>query len=180
MLTAARRLLAILLVALGAAAVVVGLGARLAPLADLELHAVRSGSMAPAIGIGDLVVVDTGTRPDVGQVAAVRLGNGVTVLHRVTRIVERSDGTWIETRGDANAVPDPVLSPMTSVAGVAPTRVPLVGFFLAMLSLPLGIVSLLGFAGAVVATIALLDELSTPVPPIEGERTPVLSSTPTR
>lgn len=89
---------------------------------------VMSGSMAPRIGTGDVVV----TEPV--DAAAVRPGQvvlfvdpadpGRLLLHRVTE--QRPDGSLI-TRGDANRVSDSTPVPAQNVRGLARLRIPYAG-----------------------------------------------------
>jgi signal peptidase len=137
----------------------VGLAARLAPLAGAEVYAIRSGSMEPAIGIGSLVVVSAGAEPDAGDVIAYRLPNGAVVTHRVSRVVVGEAGRFLETRGDANADPDPSLVPREAVVGEVALVVPVLGFLLALLGMPIGIVTVISIAGTLLTAIWLLEEL---------------------
>jgi signal peptidase len=79
-------------------------------LLHLQLSPVLSGSMRPGIQPGDLVV----TEPI--RIADLEVGDVISffppestdgVLHRLVSITERFDGTWITTKGDANAEADP-------------------------------------------------------------------------
>ncbi|WP_432545864.1 signal peptidase I [Kineococcus sp. SYSU DK004] len=96
-------------------------------------HVVLSGSMEPNLRTGDVVV----TAP----LPADRLRSGLVVLfadpHRpgrtlLHRVSERR-GDELVTRGDANAVPDPVPVSVQEVDGVARLRVPGVGLPVAWL-----------------------------------------------
>ncbi len=132
-----------LIVILSATVLLLGIGARVGPAMGYELYAIRSGSMEPSIGVGSLTVVDRSRTPGVGEVATFRLSNGTAVTHRVTRVVEMDGQRWIETRGDANAAPDPALIPSDAVVGVVATRIAFLGYLLALLAMPTGIVTLL-------------------------------------
>jgi signal peptidase len=79
-------------------------------LLELRLSPVLSGSMRPGIQPGDLVV----TAPI--PIAELAPGDVISffppdsteaVLHRLVSIEQREDGTWISTKGDANADVDP-------------------------------------------------------------------------
>jgi signal peptidase len=137
----------------------VGLAARLAPMAGAEVFTIRSGSMEPAIGTGALVVVTEGADPGVGDVVAYRLPNGAVVTHRVSRVVDGEAGRFLETRGDANSDPDPSLVPQEAVVGEVSLALPLLGFLLALLGMPIGIVTLISVAGTLLTAIWLLEEL---------------------
>ncbi len=75
---------------------------------------VLSGSMAPRIPVGALVVV-TPERPDqlrVGQIVtyAIPVDDHRIVSHRVVEVVQGGDRPVFRTRGDANNAPDPWLA----------------------------------------------------------------------
>ena len=149
---------AFVLFALSVAAV--GISARLAPAFGAEVLTIRSGSMAPALDVGSLVVVtDDGRGPDAGDVIAYRLPNGAIVTHRVVRIVEGEAGRFLETRGDANADPDPSLVAADAVIGRVAVGVPALGFLLALLGMPIGVVTLISIAGTLLTAIWLLEEI---------------------
>ncbi|MCV0403378.1 MAG: signal peptidase I [Chloroflexi bacterium] len=142
-----RVILGALIVVLSATVLMLGIGARVGPTIGYELFAIRSGSMEPSIGVGALTVVDRSRAPRVGEVVTVRLPSDTFITHRVTRVVEVDGDRWIETRGDANTDPDPALIPSDAVVGVVATRIAFLGYLLALLSMPSGIVTLLA-AGA--------------------------------
>jgi len=87
--------LALLLLALGLALRAVGI----TPLIDY------SGSMAPAIGSGDIVLARGATAADLapGQIASIPdpVG-GRLITHRVVSVARRGDRVTVVTRGDAN------------------------------------------------------------------------------
>lgn len=95
---------------------------------------VRSGSMSPAIGVGDLVVA----RPfagsyERGDVIAFRsVGNStIMVTHRIVDVVDESGGVAYITKGDANDAPDTGAVTADRVVGRVVVTVPYVGKALA-------------------------------------------------
>ncbi|MBT0770964.1 signal peptidase I [Kineosporia sp. J2-2] len=89
---------------------------------------VVSGSMAPAVRAGDvLLVAPLGARPArVGEVVTYRRpGTGALVTHRITTVDD--EGRAYRTRGDANLVDDAGPVPAGAVLGRARVRVPLAG-----------------------------------------------------
>lgn len=73
----------------------------------LATYGVMTGSMEPAIHVGDLAYVDTRvTGEDVspGDVIAFDIGDGQTCTHRVVAVDE--EAREITTKGDANGNPD--------------------------------------------------------------------------
>jgi signal peptidase I len=94
-----------------------------------DAYTVMSGSMAPLVRPGDVVVAGPAAHPDrlkagtVAVLAPFRPG-GPPVTHR---IVDRlADGSY-RTQGDANPVPDARLSRPDQIVGRARIVVPLVG-----------------------------------------------------
>ena len=80
--------------------------ARVVPMTGRATFVVASGSMAPAIPVGAAVIVEPVDPAALreGDVVSLRSGPQRAVFtHRITRVVDRADGRWIETRGDANA-----------------------------------------------------------------------------
>lgn len=101
----------------------------LAPMAlGWQPHVVSSGSMAPSLRVGDVLVVapaDSGSI-DGGEIVTFhdpRQGDRL-VTHRVVR--QNADGALV-TRGDANLDPDPAPVDPDQVKGVGRVVVPLVG-----------------------------------------------------
>lgn len=123
--------------------------------------------MAPAIPIGALAIVDERARDKivVGDVITLRTSNGTLMTHRVTRIADIPSGLAYETMGDANQGPDPVLVPAAAVVGVVHVIVPVAGLILAMLSVPVGIVSLLSTMATFRTASLLLQEIDRARPP---------------
>lgn len=179
----ARRLLSAAFALLAVAVLSVGLAARVGPAFGHELFSIRSGSMEPALPVGSLAIVSRqADEVAAGQAVAFRLPNGVVVTHRVTEVVRTEAGRFMRTRGDANEDPDPTLVPVSAVIGPVVASVPMLGFLLAMLGMPIGLVTILSVAATLITAIWLLeeleqledddDELALPatLPPLGGER----------
>lgn len=124
-----------------AVAVLLGIGVGPA-VAPYKVFSVLSGSMAPTMPVGSLVV--DGPVPG----GAVRAGDVVTferparpgdlVTHRVVRIVDSPAGPAYVTRGDANGVPDPWTVPARGTALRVVFAIPALGYGLAFLHGPWG------------------------------------------
>lgn len=98
-------------------------------LFPLHPAAVYSGSMRPAMDVGDVVIIAKVT-PDTikpGDVVQFREGN-YTVIHRVIEVVEIEGSKFFITKGDANNKPDtnPVIP--GNVVGKAVFTIPKVGW----------------------------------------------------
>ena len=122
---------------------------------------IRGGSMSPTFSFGS--VVDATAVPSdqlaPGDVVSVRAPNGVIDTHRVSRVITRPDGIYLETKGDANSTADPVLVPASAVIGRIDFRLPLVGYLIYMLSTASGVLSLFCLALTLLLSIWLLEDL---------------------
>jgi signal peptidase len=87
---------------------------------------VLTGSMAPAVRAGDVVVVEPARRPRPGTIVLVDdpAVPGRRLLHRLVRV--RPDGTLV-TKGDANRVADSAPVPPGNVLGAVRLRIPAIG-----------------------------------------------------
>lgn len=87
---------------------------------------VISGSMAPAVGVGDVVVAQPRVASNLGQgtVVVFDAGKQGVVTHRI--VGHNSNGTYI-TRGDANAWTDSTPLAPEQIRGVGRLLVPLIG-----------------------------------------------------
>ena len=131
-----------------------------APLIGRETMVIGGGSMEPAIALGSAVVI----RPAdpltlaTGDVVSIQVGpDRTTFTHRIVAVIDRADGRWIRTQGDANAAPDPTLVPAAAVIGRVEAVIPMAGYVLALLSLPMGVVFVLGLAATLLTLAWLLD-----------------------
>jgi signal peptidase len=118
---------------------------------------VSSGSMRPALQVGDLVVT-TAVAADqlhVGDIVSFddRRGTGELVTHRVRSVVRNGSETRVETRGDANAVSEIWDIPNRSVLRRTVLDIPAVGGVVSDLGAPSVRVGLLG-GGAALAGVA--------------------------
>jgi len=141
--------------------------ARGVPLTGRTTFVVGGPSMEPAILQGSAIVVepvDPGLLR-VGDVVTMRVGPEHAVFtHRIVRIVERPDGLWLETKGDANEAPDPVLVPATSVIGRVGLTVTAIGYVIAAVSTSNGLLLVGGLAGVFLAVVLLLEGVEAGAP----------------
>ncbi len=92
---------------------------------DTPVVAVFSESMVPNLMKGDLVVVQGGPSYSVGDIVVYDAPvYPYPIIHRI--IQTESDG--VVTRGDANSVADPWVTPQSSIHGKAVLRIPLLGW----------------------------------------------------
>jgi signal peptidase len=170
---ALRRVLDLALVALVAVALAGVFFGRILPLLGPTTLVVRGPSMMPSIPVGALVVanpVDPAALA-VGDVVSLRVGPEQAIFtHRVSRVVLRQGEVWIETRGDANAEPDPAIIPASSVIGRVSATVPLLGYLVALLSTLSGALLLVAVAGALLMATWILESFELDVVDEEGLR----------
>jgi signal peptidase I len=126
------------------------------------LATVMSGSMAPTINTGDMVLLKRLDHParlgdvvavDVPDEARSRYGYPAVVIHRVIRIA--ADGT-VTTKGDARKEPDPFTVPRAALGAEVVAKVPAGGRVLAFLSSGLGLLWL-GAGAVLLFAMPLLD-----------------------
>lgn len=159
-MTIIRRGLDLALAALVAVVLLVGLAAYLAPAVGGRALAIRSGSMVPSIAVGALAVAvpqDPATL-QVGDIVTVKLAGGTILTHRIDSVVQQDDRRMFRLRGDANPAPDPALVTQDQLRGRVVVTVPLLGFLLALMSMPIGVLSLLSIGATLLAAAWLVEE----------------------
>ncbi|MCI0583560.1 MAG: signal peptidase I [Chloroflexi bacterium] len=133
---------------------------RRVPLTGRITYVVGGPSMEPSIHQGSAIVVEPvdPSALGVGDLVSMRVGPEQAVFtHRIVRIVDRSDGLWLETKGDANATPDPVLVPASAVIGRVVVAISGIGYVIAALSTSSGLLLAGGMAGVLLALVLLLE-----------------------
>jgi signal peptidase len=157
-----RRLLDVALIGLIVVALFGVVLGKLLPLVGRQALVVAGPSMAPAIELGSAVVVEPVDAASLaaGNVISIQGPDGGAIFtHRIVRVVDRDDGRWLETKGDANVHADPTLVPATAVIGRVAWHVPLAGYLLTFLSLPIGVAVALLAAVALLVLIWLLESV---------------------
>lgn len=113
-------------------------------------YVVLSSSMSPAIEAGDVVFVsdvraeaiadgDVVTYTPVGEPLSTQ---GERITHRVVDVVDRNDGLYFETKGDANDAPDEQLVPADRVVGRVTLHLPALGYVISAAGTRLGMLAL--------------------------------------
>jgi len=160
-LTITRR--TILALWLGLMGLVLGLVLLTHVVGPLGYHVViiRGPSMSPTIPLGALAFEQpiAGSAIQAGDVVTMTIPNGPTITHRVIRVASIDGQPYIETQGDANNAADPTLQPATIVTGIVRSHLPLLGFIVAFLGVPSGILSVVSMLGSLLACVWLLEEL---------------------
>ena len=101
---------------------------------------VLSGSMEPALSVGDLLIVAEKESYEVNDIVVYQSGS-LPVVHRVMEI----DQETVTTKGDANNANDDPF-PVTAIKGKVILAVPLAGYVVWMLKSPVAIIIMLGAA----------------------------------
>ena len=113
---------------------VVFASATLPTLLGYSTMVISSGSMNPAIDVGDAVVIRPGVHPTsirVGDVITFKpFGVKGTTTHRVEAIKEVQGRTFFQTKGDANGTSDPDLVDINAVYGKVAWTLPKMGYLL--------------------------------------------------
>ena len=133
--------------------IMTAVGTYLAPHAGWRVDAVTTGSMAPALKVGSVVIVEPVAPEEVreGDIITFRL-NGVddtVVTHRVTRIGYNSP-LFFKTKGDANTVADPFTVPSRDLVGKVIVHLPLMGHLVGFLKTICGFLLVLLVPGMVI------------------------------
>ena len=131
-----------------------GVGDGWSAIPGRRLYVVTSGSMSPAIKVGDAVFVKPIDPPRTrslvpGEVVTFRSANnpGFLITHRIAAVRVSAGGRkFYETKGDANSSPDASSLDPSRVVGVVTRVVPHLGSVLVGMQTPTVLVSfLMGF-----------------------------------
>jgi signal peptidase len=123
---------------------------------------IEGGSMAPKIPLGSLVILNVGVPADprVGDVVAFRTPSGTTITHRVTSLARIGTTAYVGTKGDANPVADPVVTPLAAVVGEVAWTVPGAGYLVTLLGRPIGLLALFLVAATLLVQVMLFEEMA--------------------
>lgn len=157
-----RRVLDAILIALILVVVVGVILGKVVPLSGRQTIIVGGSSMEPALGVGSAIVVAPVAAADlhVGDVVSLRAGDDHALFtHRIVKLVDQPDGRWVQTKGDANDAPDPTLIHASAIEGRVQFSIPLAGYLIALLSIPTGVLFMIGLAATLLAAVWLLESL---------------------
>lgn len=106
---------------------------------------VRSGSMTPTIGVGDIVAVRSTGDYQRGDVIAFRSekNSNTIITHRITGVESGPDGTFYKTKGDANEEEDNWSVARENVLGESFLTVPGAGKIMAFAKSDIGFPALI-------------------------------------
>lgn len=105
---------------------------------------VSGNSMNPALQNNDAVVI-TASSQDELSVGDVVLFNDPDnpqkeIVHRIVAFQEEEGSLYVATRGDANPVADPFLTPISRIQGKVSMTIPKLGIFLSFVRTPPGFI----------------------------------------
>jgi signal peptidase len=139
-----RNLLIDILVIIGllSTVIIAYVGAQLLLATDTPFVVIASGSMSPALEIGDVVIVQ-GVSPAnirVGDIIVFDSPEEVRTIHRVTQIQTLSNGTiQFKTKGDANPSEETYWTSEGGVHGRVSYKIPYLGWMALIPTIPLTI-----------------------------------------
>ena len=156
-----RRLLDVLLVTAVLAVVVTAATQLLAPDAGGRAMVIGGGSMEPAIGRGAFTLtLPAGTETyGVGDVVTIQQGGATPYTHRITRLTELEGVPYVETKGDANAAPDPAIVPTRAIIGKVALSIPLLGYLVMLLATAAGLAGFLAVCATMLILVWVIEEL---------------------
>ncbi|MGB9840454.1 signal peptidase I [Thermovenabulum sp.] len=101
---------------------------------------VLSGSMAPLLMPGDVVVIKKVNPNDIkkGDIITFITNDNVLITHRVTEIIDKDGKRLFETKGDANNVEDSKLVTSDNIIGVMKIKIPYAGYIGRYAKTPIG------------------------------------------
>jgi signal peptidase len=136
--------------------------ARIVPLSGGQTLIIGGPSMEPTLPLGSAVVIQPVAPGSiaVGDIVSIRTGSETAIFtHRVVRLLELDDSPYLETKGDNNPTPDGATVPESAVIGRVALAFPLMGYVIALLSVPSGVAFVLGLGALMILAAVLLDLL---------------------
>jgi signal peptidase len=139
-----RRLLidALIIIAILIAFFLAYVGLRFILVTDTPFIVIASGSMSPALEVGDVIIVQ-GVSPvdiQVGDIIVFDSPEGARTIHRVAQMQTLSNGTiQFKTKGDANPTEETYWTPEQNVHGRVTYRILYLGWMALIPTIPLTI-----------------------------------------
>lgn len=155
-----RTLDAFLLVAVFAVAATAGI-TLLAPVLGGRALVIGGGSMEPTISRGALVLALPAPSDGyaVGDVVTVQQGASTPYTHRIVRLTQLDGVPYAETKGDANAQPDPAIVPTAAIIGTIAVSLPVLGYLSLVLGTAMGLAGFLALCATILLLIWVLEDL---------------------
>ncbi|MBX5328624.1 MAG: signal peptidase I [Candidatus Bathyarchaeota archaeon] len=139
---------ALFLTAVILSVILIYVGLRLSLATDTPLVAIDSGSMTPALEVGDLLIIK-GVKPEEINIGDIIVfdpptqGMGRTV-HRVITIQPLPNGTLtFKTKGDANEIEDTYTVYPQNIHGRVLYRIPYIGYMVINPAIPITIITVI-------------------------------------
>lgn len=112
---------------------------------SIEVKVVQSGSMRPAISLGDSVVIYPTGSYDVGDVITFGkdTGENVPTTHRIVNVESGGEGAIYTTKGDANNAADGRRITEDEIIGEVVLNIPYLGHLLSFARSPIGFLVLI-------------------------------------
>ncbi|HWH36427.1 MAG TPA: signal peptidase I [Candidatus Limnocylindrales bacterium] len=150
LLSFARHLLGVAWLGLVLALLGVSAISHLAGHLDRQVFIVRGGSMEPTLPIGSIIFVAPVAADElsVGDIVTMRGDPDGVLTHRIVELRPDLAGQLVmRTRGDANQANDAGLVPVSMIVGRVESYAPKLGFVIAFLAMPTGLVAALAASG---------------------------------
>lgn len=112
---------------------------------NIKSFTVLTGSMQPTIPQGSIIYVQKNSTYDRGDIIAFENKAKQTVTHRVVEKIQKKDGVFYKTKGDANNTADQELVAEKEIVGKNIFSIPYVGKITIFLKTPQGFISLIIF-----------------------------------
>lgn len=115
----------------------------------LRILSIQSGSMAPSLPAGSVIVIKGAQDYNVGDVVTyVREGtpqakSAITTTHRITEIKKADEGTFYVTKGDLNSSADGEPINKDRVLGKVFWAMPFLGYLISFVRSPVGFLALI-------------------------------------
>jgi len=100
---------------------------------------VQSGSMAPSINTGDLIIIKPVLLYQKGDIVTFLSKNGFNITHRIVEIKDNK----ITTKGDANSINDQESTDQTQVLGKVFYIIPYLGYLIIFIKTTVGLITLI-------------------------------------
>lgn len=132
----------LIIIALLATVLIAYVGAQLLLATDTPFIVIASGSMSPALEVGDIIIVQKvpATNIQVGDIIVFDSPEEIRTIHRVTQTRTLSNGTILfKTKGDANPTEETYWTQEEDVHGRVLYKIPYLGWMALIPTIPLTI-----------------------------------------
>jgi signal peptidase len=132
----------LVIVALLATVIIAYVGAQLLLATDTPFVVIASGSMSPALEVGDIIIVQkvASTSIAVGDIIVFDSPEEIRTIHRVSQIQTLPNGTMqFKTKGDANPSEETYWTSEEDVHGRVLYKIPYLGWLALIPTIPITI-----------------------------------------